>query len=420
MDSSNDTAEIDVDTVILKPGRDKSLRRHHPWIFSGAIASIKGDPKSGDTIQVIDSTGEFLAYGAYSPESQIRIRVWSWDKNERIDLNFFCNRLKSAIDFRLSSEIFNPFSSDNNQGKGAEKITSTNAYRLVYAESDNLPGLIVDRYGDTLVIQVLSAGIEKWRDTIADILMELTDARHIYERSDVEVRKLEGLNERIGPLRGNPPDNLVIHENELRYKVSLSTGHKTGYYLDQRTNRRYIQALAHGRDVLDCFSYTGSFSLNALKGGAKSVVAVDVSSGALELAQENLSLNQLPPDRVKWLEADVFQQMRKFRDQDMKFDMVILDPPKFAPTASLVQKASRGYKDINLLAFKLLRPGGILATFSCSGGLKPSLFQKIVADAAVDAAVNAKVFQQLSQSSDHPIGLYFPEGAYLKGLLIRI
>jgi 23S rRNA (cytosine1962-C5)-methyltransferase len=409
-----------VDTIILKPGRDKSLRRHHPWIFSGAIASIKGDPKSGDTIQVIDSTGEFLAYGAYSPESQIRIRVWSWDKNERINLNFFCNRLKDAIDFRLSSEIFNQFSIDYYQDKGVEKITATNAYRLVYAESDNLPGLIVDRYGDTLVIQVLSAGIETWRDTIADILMELTDARHIYERSDVEVRKLEGLKERTGPLRGNPPDSLVIHENDLQYKVSLSKGHKTGYYLDQRTNRRHIQALANGRDVLDCFSYTGSFSLNALKGGANSVVAVDVSSGALELAQENLSLNQLPPDRVKWLEADVFQQMRKFRDQGMKFDMVILDPPKFAPTSSLVQKASRGYKDINLLAFKLLRPGGILATFSCSGALNPSLFQKIVADAAVDAAVNAKVFQHLSQSSDHPIGLYFPEGAYLKGLLIRI
>jgi 23S rRNA (cytosine1962-C5)-methyltransferase len=409
-----------MNSVILKPRRDKSLQGHHPWVFSGAIDKVEGNPNSGDTVIIFDSMGGFLGYGAYSPESQIRVRVWSWDENETIDQNFFYTRLKSAIEYRTSLNIYGQLSIDTNPLVGSDNDKSTNAYRMVYAESDQLPGLIVDQYADTLVLQVLSAGIERWRDNIADILLELSGATHIYERSDVEVRKLEGLIERTGPLRGNPSENLLIHENGLRYKVSLISGQKTGFYLDQRTNRKYIQSFSYGRDVLDCFSYTGGFSLNALKGGAKSITAIDSSVNAMNLARENLSLNQLPSKLVTWFNADVFKQLRKFRDQGKTFDLVILDPPKFAPTAALVQKASRGYKDINLLAFKLLRPGGLLATFSCSGTLKPSLFQKIVADAAIDASVNAKISQYFSQSNDHPIGLNFPEGAYLKGLLIQI
>jgi 23S rRNA (cytosine1962-C5)-methyltransferase len=409
-----------MDQVILKPGREKSLKRRHPWLFSGAIGEVKGAPNIGDTVEICDSKGGFLAYGAYSPESQIRIRVWTWDQNENIDQRFFRSRLQSAIGLRKSTLGIDHLGDDQNQMNGANKASNKRAFRMVHAESDNLPGLIVDIYNDVLVMQVLSAGIERWRETIADLLLELTHSKHIFERSDVEVRKLEGFQQRIGPVRGDPPETIIIKENGLSYKVSLKSGHKTGFYLDQRINRRYFQNISRGKDVLDCFSYTGGFTLNALKGGAKSVAAVDVSKDALNIAHENLMLNQLPAERVQWLEADVFQQLRKFRDRGKQFDLVVLDPPKFAPTLSQVQKASRGYKDINLLAFKLIRPGGMLATFSCSGGINPIFFQKIVADAAVDAEVDAKIIQHLSQSCDHPIALNFPEGAYLKGLLISV
>ncbi|MCJ7702765.1 MAG: class I SAM-dependent methyltransferase, partial [Anaerolineales bacterium] len=293
------------------------------------------------------------------------------------------------------------------------------AVRLVHAESDGLPGLIVDQYADTLVMQVLSAGMEYWRDLIADSLLEMTNAQHIYERSDAEVRKLEGLPIRVGPIRGNPVNDLTIIENGLLFKVAINSGHKTGFYLDQRKNRCLFRELSKGKEVLDCFTYTGGFTLNSLVGGAAAITAVDVSSQALDLARENVALNNLPGDKVEWLENDVFYQLRKFRDQGRQFDLIVLDPPKFAPTISQVRKASRGYKDINLLAFKLLRPGGVLVTFSCSGGVERSLFQKIVADAALDAGVDAQIIKHLEQSSDHPVGLNFPEGAYLKGLIVR-
>jgi 23S rRNA (cytosine1962-C5)-methyltransferase len=407
-------------SVVLKPGRDRSIIRRHPWIFSGAIADVTGEPGLGETVEIRDSKGGFLAYGAYSPVSQIRIRIWSWDKEEKIDAGFFRNRLEAAINYRTSSVFRAEVPLGESHIQTAAPHLSLTALRLVHGESDGLPGLVVDRYEDSLVVQFLSAGPERWRETIADLLLELVDIRHILDRSDVDVRKLEGLPKRVGPIRGDPPDHVIITENGLRFKVGLASGQKTGYYLDQRENRLRVRTLAQGMEMLDCFSYTGGFTLNALVGNARSVTAVDESAGALNLASENLELNKLGSERVEWLCADVFKQLRKFRDQNRSFDLIVLDPPKFAPTPAHAKKAARGYKDINLLAFKLLRPGGILVTFSCSGGINPDLFLKIVAGAALDAGVTAQVVERLQQSPDHPVALNFPEGSYLKGLILRV
>jgi 23S rRNA (cytosine1962-C5)-methyltransferase len=280
---------------------------------------------------------------------------------------------------------------------------------------------VVDRYGEILVVQLLSAGPERWRETLADLLLELGGARSVYERSDVDVRRLEGLPERSGALRGPEPDgSLVIREHGLRFQVDVRAGHKTGFYLDQRLNRRLVRSLSSGCEVLDCFSYTGGFTLNAAFGGAASVLSVEASAAAIALAQENLRLNHLDAGNVDWLEGDVFQVLRGFRDRGRSFDLIVLDPPKFAATAAQAERAARGYKDINLLAFKLLRPGGLLATFSCSGGISAELFQKIVAGAALDAGVEARVLYWLEQAPDHPVALNFPEGAYLKGLVVAL
>lgn len=390
--------------LALKPGREKSLLRRHPWIFSGAVQRVEGNPASGETMDLLSFKGDFLARAAYSPTSQIRARVWTFDPDEQVDSDFFRRRIRAAIQARATP--------------GLLTTENTNAYRLIYAESDGLPGLIVDRYGDVLVLQSLTAGSEAWKETIADLLLEETGLSTIYERSDADVRELEGLEPVVGTLRGpilQAP--IPISEHNLKYKVNLSVGQKTGFYLDQRQNRLRVRELSEGRDVLDCFCYTGGFTLNALAGGAKSVIAVDSSAEALSLGRENLELNGMQPEGVEWREGDVFQLLRKFRDEGRSFDLIVLDPPKFAPTAAQAEKASRGYKDINLLAFKLLRPGGILVTFSCSGGIDAALFQKIVASAALDAGVEAQIVEHLSQGPDHPISLHFPEGAYLKGLI---
>jgi 23S rRNA (cytosine1962-C5)-methyltransferase len=387
--------------LTLKPGREKSLLRRHPWVFSGAVSRVDGDPQPGQTVDILSDKRQFLARGAYSPVSQIRARVWTFDPQEKVDTDFFRRRIQTAILKRAPLEL--------------EKVTD--AVRLIHGESDGLPGLVVDRYENYLVAQFLSAGTETWRDAIVDALVDLTSVKNFYERSDADVRELEGLPLRSGNLRGNTPEVVSINESGLHFKVNLAEGHKTGFYLDQRHNRQRVRALAEGRDVLDCFCYTGGFSINALAGGAKSVLSVDSSASALELLRENVTLNSLPFDRVMTLEADVFQALRKFRDEGRSYDLIILDPPKFAPTAAQAEKAARGYKDINLLAFKLLRPGGILVTFSCSGGVDAALFQKIVAGAALDAGVNASIVETLSQDGDHPVALNFPEGAYLKGLI---
>jgi 23S rRNA (cytosine1962-C5)-methyltransferase len=390
-------------TLFLKPGREKSLLRRHPWLFSGAVRSVDGDPAPGATVDLLSSDGKFLARAAYSPHSQIRARVWTFDPDEAVDAEFFRRRLRNAIEAR------------------AGLLTAgTDAVRLVHAESDGLPGLIVDRYAEMLVAQFLSAGAETWRETIAGLLVELTGLTTIYERSDADVRELEGLPVRVGPLGGTPVNpRIVITENSLKFNVNVESGHKTGFYLDQRLNRLRVRTLAEGRDVLDCFCYTGGFTVNALAGGAKSVLSVDSSAEALASCHENVALNGLPAAGHAALEGDIFQLLRKFRDEGRSFDLVVLDPPKFAHSAAQAEKAARGYKDINLLGFKLLRPGGLLVTFSCSGGVDAALFQKIVASAALDAGAEAQIVEHLSQAPDHPVALNFPEGAYLKGLVCR-
>jgi 23S rRNA (cytosine1962-C5)-methyltransferase len=391
-------------TLILKPERDKSLKRFHPWVFSGAVARVDGEPGNGETVSVKSADGAFIAHAAYSPKSQIVARVWSFGEAEVIDRDFFARRLKASItrrDLILSSGI-------------------SNAVRLVHAESDGLPGLIVDRYADTLVVQFLAAGADKWRDILTELLAELTGCQSIYERSDADVRELEGLHARTGPLRGTAPGSPVeIQEHGVRYLVDVIGGQKTGFYLDQRINRRRVIELAQDRRVLNAFCYSGAFSLAALKGGATSVLSIDSSADALQLAEKNLSLNGFAAERAEWLEGDVFQALRKLRDRAEHFDMIVLDPPKFAPTVAHVEKASRAYKDINLLALKLLNPGGLLLTFSCSGGVTVDLFQKIVAAAAADAAVEAQIIERLGAAADHPVSIHFPEGEYLKGLILR-
>jgi 23S rRNA (cytosine1962-C5)-methyltransferase len=390
-----------VSAVVLKPGREKSLLRRHPWIFSGAIQHLDGEPASGETVDVLSFDKEFLARASYSSNSQIRARVWTFE-DEPIDNEFFRNRIRKAIGSRDTWYL---------------KL-DTDSYRLIYAESDNIPGLIVDRYGDVLVLQSLTAGSEFWKKTIADLLLEEMELSTIYERSDADVRELEGLEPKVGILRGALSSFIFpITEHNLKFNINLQSGHKTGFYLDQRENRRRVHELAKDKDVLDCFCYTGGFTVNALAGGAKSVLSIDSSADALALAEQNVELNNLSLEKTNFLEGDVFQLLRKFRDENRSFDMIILDPPKFAPTAAQAERAARGYKDINLLAFKLLRPGGILITFSCSGGIDAGLFQKIIAGAALDASVDAQIVEHLSQGPDHPVSLHFPEGAYLKGLI---
>ncbi len=391
-------------TVRLKPGREKSLLRRHPWIFAGAIDSIESSPLPGETVRLVSASGDFLAWGAFSPASQIRIRVWSWHPDDLINETFLLRKLSRAIQNRHSMALAAP----------------EQALRLVYAESDGLPGLIVDRYREWLVVQFLSCGVEYWRAALLAGLVDLTGLANIYERSDADVRQLEGLPAQNGLLHGsNQPGSIWVKEHDLEFAVDICSGHKTGFYLDQRQNRLLLRNFTAGRDVLDCFSYTGGFLLNALKAGAKSALAIDASIDALELSRENVLHNSLEDNQVEWLQADVFQALRSFRDQRRSFDLIILDPPKFAPTAAQAERAARGYKDINLLAFKLLRPGGVLFTFSCSGGISLDLFQKIVASAGLDAGVEAQIIHHLHQAADHPIALNFPEGEYLKGLVVR-
>ncbi|MDA1044484.1 MAG: class I SAM-dependent rRNA methyltransferase [Verrucomicrobia bacterium] len=388
--------------LILKPGRDKSLNRRHPWIFSGAVARVEGDPQIGETVEVRSAGGAVLALAAYSPHSQIRARVWSWEMGDNIDKAFIAQRVTLAAARR-----------EGLLGSGV-----TDAVRLIHGETDGLPGIVADRYGDTVVVQLLSAGADFWRDAIADAMMSLPGVVRVEERSDADVRQLEGLPSRTGLLRGNPATGPVIMtEFDLHFAVDIESGHKTGFYLDQRDNRQKLRALVAGKTVLDCFCYSGGFSLNALLGGASAVTAIDSSGPALAVAQANAERNAL--HGIEWLEADVFKSLRTLRDGDRRFDVVVLDPPKFAPTAGHAEKATRAYKDINLLAFKLLNRGGVLMSCSCSGGVNADLFQKIIAGAALDAGVDAEIEGWLHAAPDHPVALSFPEGEYLKGLICR-
>ncbi len=398
--------------VQLKPGRERSVKRRHPWVFSGAIAKTHGEPAPGATVAVCDHGGTFLAWGQYSPHSQIRVRLVSWRESDAVDEpDFWREKLHRAVTAR------DPLLAEG----------STTAARLVHAESDGIPGLIADLYNETLVVQFLTQGADVRRDMLLSLLAEEIRPQGIYERSDVDIRRKEGLDLRHGLLRGDLPDPVIILENGLRFAVDVQRGHKTGFYLDQRENRatlrRFVaQRTKHGipPSVLNVFAYTGGFTLAALAGGATHVVNVDSSADALRLGRDNLALNGFDPAHVEDLVGDAFQLLRRFRQQDRRFDVIVLDPPKFAFTKRDVQRAARGYKDINMQAFRLLHPGGLLFTFSCSGLISPDLFQKIVFGAALDAQRDARILAPLAQGSDHPIALTFPEGAYLKGLVCSV
>ena len=391
-------------TVWLKAGREKSLRRRHPWVFSGAIERLEGDAAAGATVELVSSSGENLGRGAYSPASQIRARVWTFEAGENIDGEFFRRRLARAIESRRRLGL----------------IESHSACRLAFSESDGLPGLIVDRYGEYLVCQFLSAGAEAWRSTIVELLADLCGPRGIYERSEGGARHKEGLQSRRGVLAGEePPRELEIVSSGARWSVDIASGQKTGAYLDQQLNRARVAAHARDGDVLDAFSYTGGFAIACLRAGAKHATLIDSSADALALAERETAANEVR-DRCRFVAANVFDELRAVRDSGARFDVVVLDPPKFVHSADQIPSGSRGYKDVNMLGLALVRPGGVLATFSCSGHVDAALFQKIVAGAAVDAGRTAQILERLAQPADHPVATEFPEADYLKGLILRV
>jgi 23S rRNA (cytosine1962-C5)-methyltransferase len=390
--------------VTLNSGREGSVLRHHPWIFSGAVKSVEGSPIDGQTVEVFTIDRKWLARGSFSSKSQIRVRLLSYGLDEHIDREFFRGRIARAIALRKETEGFD----------------STTACRLIYAESDGLPGIIADRYGDFLVCQFLSTGAEFWKKDIVSLLAELWPCKGIYERSDTDSRQKEGLHASVGLVYGKqPPELIAIKEGKVKFKVDVVKGHKTGFYLDQRLNRAILMKYAENKDVLNAFSYTGGFGVTAGLAKAATIVNIDTSQETLDLAKENFLLNGLSLDNAEFAKEDVFNLLRTYRDSRRQFDLIILDPPKFVASANQLDGGTRGYKDINLLAFKLLRPGGVLMTFSCSGYVKPDLFQKIVADAALDAGMNARIEKFLFQAPDHPLPLNFPEALYLKGLICK-
>jgi 23S rRNA (cytosine1962-C5)-methyltransferase len=390
-----------VKTIKLRAGRERSVQRRHPWIFEGSIAGGRAD--SGETVRVESHDGRFLAWGAYSPASQIRVRCWSFDAAERIDAAFFERRIASAITRRARLPI------------------ASDGLRLVHGEADGLPGLVVDRYADVLSAQFLAAGIERWKPAIADALIAHSGAARLFERSDAAARQLEGLPAATGWLRGDGATEVLLREHDWQLTLDVEQGHKTGFYLDQRDNRRlFADSVRHFgcRRVLNCFCYTGGFSVAAFAGGATDVVSVDSSAPAVARANAHVALNGFDPARHDGRVADVNQTLRACLDQGRRFDAIVLDPPKFAPTAAHAERAARAYKDINRLALMLLEPGGLLFTFSCSGGVDADLFHKIVAGAGLDAGVDGAIHARMNAAPDHPTTLEFPEGEYLKGLVV--
>ena len=388
-------------SIRVREGKERSLLRRHPWVFEGSIA--KGRADAGETVRVEAHDGRFLAWAAFSPSSQIRVRAWSFDEADRIDEAFFAGRVQRAVALRQRLGV------------------ASNGVRLVHGEADGLPGLIVDRYGDTLVAQFTSCGSERFKAVIADALLQVTGLQRLYERSDASVRALEGLPEQTGWLRGSGPTELGIREHSWRLTLDVATGHKTGFYLDQRESRRRFFEHTRRRgfeQVLNCYCYTGGFTVAALAGGAGHVTSIDSSAPALERARAHVQLNGLDAARASFMDADVNASLRRFIDEGRRFDAIVLDPPKFAPTVAHAERAARAYKDINRLAFKLLAPGGELFTYSCSGGISADLFHKIVASAGTDAGVDGFISERLHGASDHPMTIAFPEGEYLKGLVV--
>lgn len=391
--------------LVLAKGREKSLLRRHPWVFSGAVSRMEGKARSGETIDIVDAQGKWLARGAFSPESQIRARVWTFDQSEIIDTAFITRRLQQAQQWR----------------DWLAQRDGLDSYRLIAGESDGLPGVTIDRFGNFLVLQLLSAGAEYQRAAIISALQTLYPQCSIYDRSDVAVRKKEGLELAQGPVVGElPPDLLPIVENGMKLYVDIKAGHKTGYYLDQRDSRLATRRYVADKRVLNCFSYTGGFAVSALMGNCRQVVSVDTSQEALDVAKKNVELNQLDLSKAEFIRDDVFKLLRKYRDQGEEFDVIVMDPPKFVENKSQLQGACRGYKDINMLAIQLLNPGGVLLTFSCSGLMTTDLFQKIIADAAIDAGRDVQFIEQFRQAADHPVIAPYPEGLYLKGFACRV
>ncbi|MBU9858131.1 23S rRNA (cytosine(1962)-C(5))-methyltransferase RlmI [Rahnella bonaserana] len=386
--------------LILAKGREKSLLRRHPWVFSGAVHRIEGKANSGETIDIVDSQGKWLARGAYSPSSQIRARVWTFKQDEDIDIEFFIRRLQQAQNWR----------------NYIAKRDGLDGYRLIAGESDCLPGITIDRFQNFLVLQLLSAGAEYQRAPLIAALQHCYPECAIWDRSDVAVRKKEGLELTQGHVVGDePPALLPIQEHGMSLLVDIKEGHKTGFYLDQRDSRLAARNYAAGRNVLNCFSYTGAFAVSALMGGCTKVTNVDTSQAALDVARQNVELNKLDLTKAEFVREDVFQLLRKYRTEGQQFDMIVMDPPKFVENKNQLASACRGYKDINMLALQLLRPGGILLSFSCSGLLPTDLFQKILADAALDAGREIQFVEQFRQAADHPVTGAYPEGLYLKG-----
>ena len=388
-------------TLRLREGKERSLLRKHPWIFESAIAKGGGD--TGETVRVEGHAGQFLGWAAFSPQSRIRARIWSFDESERIDADFFTARIASAVTARARLAI------------------DSDSLRLIHCESDGLPGLIVDRYGNTLVAQFGSAGCERWKDTIAEALTTYTGVQRVYERSDASSRALEGLDTQVGWLRGQGDTALVLREHGWQLGLDIAQGHKTGYYLDQRDSRQrfaqYVQRL-QSQKVLNCFCYTGGFSVAALAGGAAHVLSIDSSAPALVLAANNVARNGFGAERAEFVDADVNASLRRFAKEGRRFDAIVLDPPKLAPTIAHAERAARAYKDLNRLALQILEPGGVLFTFSCSAGISADLFHKIVASAGADAGVDGFISERLGAAPDHPMTLSFPEGEYLKGLVV--
>ncbi len=391
--------------VILKPGREKSVNNRHPWIFSGAINRVEGDPSNGDIVDVWNNRARFVARGVYNERSQIRVRLLTWNPNDLIDEDFWRRRLRRAIAGR----------------QALLESPDTDAYRLVHAEADGLPGLIVDRYGPWLVVQFLAMAVERYRNSIVNTLIDLVAPQGIFERSDVDVREQEGVVPLTGPVWGEvPPDLIEIVENRHTFLVDVKFGHKTGFYLDQRENRQTVTKYFPGKEVLNAFAYTGAFAVYAAYAGAKRIINVDSSERVLQLAERNMRRNGFGDREDVYATADVFEIMRAYQANKWKFDVVILDPPKFAHNKRQVEKATRGYKDINMLGMKLIKPGGILITFSCSGAVGRELFQKVLFGAAVDAGRHVQIIERLAQGPDHPVLLTYPESEYLKGCTCRV
>ena len=390
--------------VILKKGKEKAAMLHHPWIFSGAIDKIKGKPLNGEIVKVCSASAEFLAYAYYNDQSRVALRLMEWDESKTIDKEWYQEKLRNAIASR--KHLLD---------------ADTNTCRLVFSEADFLPGLIVDQYADFLSLQILSAGMENVKEEIIALLKEELNPRGIFDKSDAGARKHENLEATQGLLWGEtPPEFIEVRENGIAYHINIADGQKSGFYCDQRDNRALLAAYSKDKNVLDCFCYSGGFTLNSLKHGAAHVTSVDSSALAIETLAHNLELNGFNAAQQLSIQSDVNKQLRVFKEEGKKFDIVVLDPPKYAPSRSALDRAARAYKDLNRLGMLLLEKGGILATYSCSGAVDMETFKQIIAWAALDAGKEVQIIKQFHQPEDHPVRVSFPEGEYLKGLLLRV